>query len=147
MVATHQAVLALQAKDAKMALVTGSNLIISPDMFIHMSELGFLSPSGRCQSFDSAGDGYARGEGVLAILLKPLNQALEDGDPIRAIIKGTRINQDGRTQGISLPSSEAQRLNVEALYEQQGLAPYDVQYLEAHVRMLSPCSCGHCAFH
>ena len=116
-----------------MALVTGSNLIISPDMFIHMSELGFLSPSGRCRSFDGSGDGYARAEGVLAIVLKPLSQALKDSDPIRAVIKGTRINQDGRTQGISLPSAEAQRANLEALYKQYALSPGDIQYLEAHV--------------
>ena len=99
-----------------------------------MSELGFLSPDGRCKSFDASGNGYARGEGVLALLLKPLNQAIEDGDPIRSVIRGTRINQDGRTNGITLPSSEAQTRNLRALYNDHGLLPGDVQYLEAHVR-------------
>lgn len=100
---------------------------------MHMSELGFLSPDGRCKSFDASGDGYARGEGVLALLLKPLNQAIRDQDPIRSVIRGTRINQDGRTNGITLPSSEAQASNLRALYKDDSLRPGDVQYLEAHV--------------
>ena len=98
-----------------------------------MSELGFLSPDGKCKSFDSSGDGYGRGEGVLALLLKPLNQAIKDKDPIRSVIRGTRINQDGRTNGITLPSSEAQTSNLKALYKNHGLFPGDVQYIEAHV--------------
>lgn len=98
-----------------------------------MSELGFLSSDGRCKSFDASGDGYARGEGVLALLLKPLDKALLDGDPIRSVIRGTRINQDGRTNGITLPSPEAQTQNLYALYNDHGLLPGDVQYLEAHV--------------
>ncbi len=133
MVALHQAVLSLKAKDAGMALVCGANLILNPDMFVHMSELGFLSPSGRCQSFDASGDGYARGEGVVALLLKPLDEALLDGYPIRSVIRGTRINQDGRTNGITLPSSEAQKKNMEALYKDYNLFTGNVQYLEAHV--------------
>ena len=99
-----------------------------------MSELGFLSPEGRCKSFDAFGNGYARGEGVLALLLKPLGQALQDGDPIRSVIRGTRINQDGRTNGITLPSPEAQKSNMMALYRDLDISPADVQYLEAHVR-------------
>jgi acyl transferase domain-containing protein len=134
MVALHQAVAGLKAGESKMAVVCGANLIICPDIFVHMSELGFLSPTGRCQSFDAAGDGYARGEGVMAILLKPLKDALKDGDPVRAVIRGTRTNQDGQTQGISLPSSEAQRQNLAALYKQLYLPLGSVQYLEAHVR-------------
>jgi acyl transferase domain-containing protein len=134
MVALHQAMATLKSNDAQMALVCGANMIISPDMFVHMSELGFLSPQGRCRSFDASGNGYVRGEGVAAILLKPLSAALKNNDPIRAIVKGTRINQDGRTQGITMPSGEAQRRNLEALYGQPGLSPKDVQYVEAHVK-------------
>ena len=138
MVALHQALAGLKARESKMAVVCGANLIISPDMFVHMSELGFLSPTGRCQSFDAGGDGYARGEGVMAIILKPLEDALRDGDAVRAVIRGTRINQDGRTQGLSLPSSEAQRQNLTALYQQLNLSPGSVQYLEAHVSPFIP---------
>jgi acyl transferase domain-containing protein len=133
MVGLHLAVNALKKGESEMALVCGANVILSPDMFVHMSELGFLSPSGKCRSFDASGDGYARGDGVAAILLKPLSQALRDGDTVRAVVKGTRLNQDGRTQGLTMPSGEAQRRNLEALYGQPGLSPADIQYVEAHV--------------
>ncbi len=133
MAALHQAVRALQSGDAGMALVCGAKLIISPDMFISSTELGFLSPDGRCKSFDISGDGYGRGEGVLALLLKPLEQAVCDNDPIRAVIKGTRLNQDGRTQGITLPSAEAQKQNMQSLYAELKISPEDIQYVEAHV--------------
>ena len=97
MTALHQAVRSLRGGEAHMALVCGAKLILSPDMFIPSSEMGFLSPSGRCRSFDVAANGYGRGEGVLAFLLKPLKAALDDRDPVRAVIRGTRLNQDGRT--------------------------------------------------
>ena len=92
MVALHQAVRALQHGDSEMAIVCGAKLILTPDMFMPSSELGFLSPTGRCHSFDASADGYARGEGVLALLLKPLTEAIVSRDPIRAVIKGTRLN-------------------------------------------------------
>ena len=133
MAALHQAVRILQHGDSKMAIVCGAKLILNPDMFMPSSELGFLSPSGKCQSFDAAGDGYGRGEGVLAILLKPLKAAIADGDAVRSVIKGTRLNQDGRTQGITLPSAKAQQSNMEALYRELGIVPDDIQYVEAHV--------------
>ena len=133
MVALHQAVRTLQHGDSKMAIVCGAKLILSPDMFIPSSELGFLSPNGRCCSFDAAGDGYGRGEGVIAFLLKPLEEAITNRDPIRAVIKGTRLNQDGKTQGITMPSAEAQKCNMQALYEGLRLDPAHIQYLEAHV--------------
>ncbi|KAI9818135.1 MAG: Type I Iterative PKS [Pycnora praestabilis] len=132
MAAMHQAVHGLKNGQSSMALVCGAKLIFNPDMFIPSSELGFLSPSGRCKSFDAAGDGYGRGEGIMAVLLKPLELALIGRDPIRAVIKGTRLNQDGRTQGITLPSAEAQRLNMESLYSENNLSPADLQYVEAH---------------
>ena len=132
MAAVHQATRTLQNGDAGMAIVCGAKLILSPDMFVPSSELGFLSPSGRCRSFDAAGDGYGRGEGALALLLKPLKQAVRDNDPIRAVIRGTRLNQDGRTQGITLPSSTAQKENMHTLYSQLKLSSSEIQYVEAH---------------
>lgn len=115
-----------------MAIVCGAKLILSPDMFIASSELGFLSPSGRCHTFDAAADGYGRGEGVIAFLLKPLKAAFTDRNSIRAVIKGTRLNQDGKTQGITLPSADAQKCNMHALYKELDMSPADIQYLEAH---------------
>ena len=136
MAALHQAVRTIQHGDARMAIVCGSKLIFNPDMFMPSSELSFLSPTGRCRSFDAAGDGYARGEGALALLLKPMSDAIADRDPIRAIIKGTRLNQDGRTQGITLPSAKAQERNMKDLYSELGLVSNDIQYVEAHVCLL-----------
>lgn len=133
MAALHQAVRTLQHGDSRMAIVCGAKLILSPDMFMPSSELGYLSPSGRCHTFDATADGYGRGEGVIALLLKPLKEAIADRDPIRAVIKGTRLNQDGKTQGITLPSADAQRRNMLALYEELGISAADIQYLEAHV--------------
>ena len=135
MAALHQAVRTLQHGDSKMAIVCGAKLILSPDMFIPSSELGFLSPTGRCHTFDAAANGYGRGEGVIAFLLKPLKAALTDRNPIRTVIKGTRLNQDGKTQGITLPSADAQKCNMHALYEELDISPEDIQYLEAHVSL------------
>lgn len=132
MAALHQAVRTIQHGDSRMAIVCGAKLILSPDMFMPSSELGFLSPSGRCHTFDATADGYGRGEGIIALLLKPLKEAIADRDPIRAVIKGTRLNQDGKTQGITLPSADAQKRNMQALYEELGISASDIQYLEAH---------------
>ncbi|KAL8902419.1 MAG: hypothetical protein Q9207_004740 [Kuettlingeria erythrocarpa] len=132
MAALHQAVRTLQHGDSTMALVCGSNLILSPESFVSMTELGFIGPSGRCRSFDAHAEGYGRGEGIGAILLKTLRKAVDDHDPIRAVIKGTRLNQDGRTQGITLPSASAQHRNMQSLYDELGIDPSDIQYLEAH---------------
>lgn len=133
MAAFHQAVRTLQHGDSRMAVVCGAKLILSPDMFMPSSELGFLSPTGRCHTFDASADGYGRGEGVVALLLKSLSEAISDRDPIRAVIKGTRLNQDGKTQGITLPSADAQKRNMQSLYEELGIPPASIQYLEAHV--------------
>ncbi|KAL9601094.1 MAG: hypothetical protein Q9179_002982 [Wetmoreana sp. 5 TL-2023] len=132
MAALHQAARTLQHGDCPMALVCGTNLIFNPESFGSMSELGFLSASGRCRSFDAAGDGYGRGEGIACLVLKPLKKAIDDNDPIRAVIKGTRLNQDGRTQGITLPSTRAQIQNMSTLYQELAIDPSTVQYFEAH---------------
>ena len=131
MAALHQAVRIFQHGDPKMALVYVAKLILNPDMVLPSSELGFLSPSGRCPSFEEAADVYGRGDGVLAFL--PLNLAIRDQDPIRAVVKGTHLNQDWRTQGITLPSADAQQQNMNRLYQELNLDPA-VQYLEAHLR-------------
>ena len=137
MSALHLARSALQRNESKMALVCGAKLILNPDMFMPSSELGFLGPSGRCKTFDAEADGYGRGEGIIALLVRPLQDALKSNDPIRAVIRGTRLNSDGRTQGITLPSASAQANNMRSLYGELGIAPDEIQYFEAHVRVLS----------
>lgn len=116
MAAFHQAVRTLQHCDCKIAIVCGVKLILSPDMFMPSSELGFLNPTGRCHTFDATADGYGRGEGAIAFVLKLSKGAVSYREPIRAVIKGTRSNQGEKTQGITLPSADAQKCNMKALY-------------------------------
>lgn len=92
----------------------------------------FLSPDGRCYTFDDRANGYARGEGVGCILLKPLHDALRDGDTVRAVIRNTGVNQDGRTSGITLPSRQAQETLIQNVYDKAGLSPLDTSYVECH---------------
>ena len=91
-----------------------------------------MSPDGRCYSFDHRANGYARGEGAACVVLKPLADAIESGDTIRAVIRQTGINQDGKTPGITLPSKEAQQALIENVYDAAGLDPVETSYVEAH---------------
>ncbi|KAK7949190.1 Reducing polyketide synthase BOA6 [Apiospora aurea] len=136
LVALHQAVLSLRSRESKIACVTGVNLMLTPEQFIVESSLHMLSPSGRCQMWDVNADGYARGEGMAAIFLKTLSQAQADGDRIEGIIRNTGVGSDGRTQGITMPNSEAQASLIRRTYERAGLDPRSAedrcQYFEAH---------------
>jgi acyl transferase domain-containing protein len=91
-----------------MAMAGGVTVIITPDGFIGFSQAGMLSPDGKCKAFAAEANGFVRGEGAGIVLLKPLSQAIADGDPIQGVILGSSLNQDGHTNGISLPSTEAQ---------------------------------------
>src|SRR5207245_6420786 len=97
LVAVHIACEALRQGEANLAIAGGVNVLLSPDAFVEFSKFGLLSPSGRCKTFDASADGYVRGEGVGAVLLKPLDIALRDGDTIHAVIKGSAIGHDGKT--------------------------------------------------
>lgn len=91
-----------------------------------------LNDDGRCYSFDSRGSGYGRAEGVATLILKRLDDALLAGDPIRSIIRNSGVNQDGKTNGILLPSSESQQALSHSLYENIDIDPYTVDYIESH---------------
>lgn len=97
--------MAIHHGDCESAIVGGTNLILNPNMTIAMTEQGVLSPDGRCKTFDRQANGYVRGEGVVAIHIKKLADAVRDGDPIRAVIRSSCLNSDGRTAGLSQPSS------------------------------------------
>ncbi|KAK2018650.1 KR domain-containing protein [Colletotrichum eremochloae] len=126
----HQSIL---AGESDMSLVCGSNTYITPEcMSLPLSNAGFLSPDGRSYSFDKKGNGYGRGEGYAFVLLKPLSKALEDGNPIRAVIRATGVNQDGRTPSITQPSSQAQADLIRSTYQAAGLDLDDTGYVEAH---------------
>lgn len=99
--------------------------------------LGFLSPDSRCQAFDSQANGYARGEGVVALVVKPLGEALRNGDVIRAVIRATGSNQDGRTPGLTQPSAKAQESLIRHVYTSAGLSFDNTGYVEAHGELWS----------
>jgi acyl transferase domain-containing protein len=136
LVALHQAVLSLRSGESKMACVTGANLILTPEQFVVESNLHMLSPSGHCRMWDAGADGYARGEGVVAMFIKTLSQALADGDHIEAVIRETGVNSDGRSRGITMPNWEAQSRLIQDTYRRAGLDPNSsedrCQYFEAH---------------
>jgi acyl transferase domain-containing protein len=136
LVALHQAILSLRSGESNMACVAGANLILTPEQFIVESNLHMLSPTGHCRMWDAAADGYARGEGIAAMFIKPLSQALADGDRIEAIIRETGVNSDGRSRGITMPNWQAQSSLIQDTYQRAGLdpnAPEDrCQYFEAH---------------
>ncbi|KAK3293144.1 uncharacterized protein B0H64DRAFT_465171, partial [Chaetomium fimeti] len=136
LVALHQAVLSLRSGESKVACVAGANLILTPEQFVVESNLHMLSPTGHCRMWDAGADGYARGEGVAAIFIKTLSQALADGDNIEAVIRETGVNSDGRSRGITMPNWEAQSRLIQDTYLRSGLDPKNpedrCQYFEAH---------------
>jgi phthiocerol/phenolphthiocerol synthesis type-I polyketide synthase C len=132
LVAMHEAVQALQGGRAGMALVGGVNLLLSPAPFVGFASAGMLSPEGRCRAFGAASEGYVRAEGGGVVVLKRLEDAERDGDPILAVIEAIGVNSDGRTHGISLPSSTAQAALLRRVYRQARISPREVSYVEAH---------------
>lgn len=123
---------AMASGDTDLALVVGSNALLTPDLTLSMGALGFLSPDSRCHSFDASADGYSRGEGVVALVLKPLDQAVAAGDMIRAIVRATASNQDGRTPVLTQPSATAQESLIRHVYKKAALSPDSTRYFEAH---------------
>jgi acyl transferase domain-containing protein len=101
-------------------------------MTVATSKASMLSPDARSKSFDAAANGYVRAEGVGLVVLKPLSQALADGDPIVAVIRGSAVNQDGRSKGLTVPSGAAQTVALRAALDAAGVAANEVQYAEAH---------------
>jgi acyl transferase domain-containing protein len=132
LVAVHLACQSIWNGECEIALTGGVNAILRPEGTIGFSKASMLSPSGSCKSFDAGADGYVRAEGAGIIVLKPLSKALADGDPIYAVIRGTAINQDGRTGGIAFPNRLAQEAILKEVYAQAGISPEQVHYIEAH---------------
>ncbi|HEX4415415.1 MAG TPA: type I polyketide synthase, partial [Lacipirellulaceae bacterium] len=128
----HFAVESLRRGESDAALAGGVNLILTPETTIAFSKARMLSPEGVCRPFDSRANGYVRGEGCGLVLLKRLEDAERDGDDILAVIRGTSVNQDGRTSGISAPNSQSQVACIRAALKQANLAPQDIDYIEAH---------------
>ncbi|KAK2008695.1 ketoacyl-synt-domain-containing protein [Colletotrichum eremochloae] len=132
LVALHLACQSLRTGECESALVGGVNLMINPDLSCHLSGQKFLASDGRCKTFDSAADGYGRGEGCTALVLKRASDAIRDGDSIRAIIRATSLNHDGKTKSITLPSQSAQASLIRSTYKLAGLNLGEASYFETH---------------
>ncbi|KAF2670067.1 hypothetical protein BT63DRAFT_228744 [Microthyrium microscopicum] len=130
--ALHLACQSLKTGEADQALVSGCTLMLEPDAVNGMNRLQFFSKEGRSFAFDCRAGGYGRGEGAACVVLKPLAAALRDGDPIRALVRGTATNQNGRTSTITIPSAPAQVEVALAAYQSCGLDPKETLYVEAH---------------
>ncbi|KAF5970668.1 polyketide synthase [Fusarium coicis] len=130
--ACHLACNSLRLGECDMALAAGCNLFYNPDTSIPLTALGFLSPDGRCYSFDVRANGYSRGEGFGMVVLKRLSDAIRDGDCIRAIVRGSSSNQDGNSPGITQPTRQAQVDLINAAYRSAGLSKTQTRFFEAH---------------
>lgn len=132
LVALHQACQAIWNGECNLALVGGVNIMARVETMVAMCKSQFLSPDGRSKSFDARADGYGRGEGAGVVVLKPLSAAERDGDLIYATVRATGVNQDGRTDGITVPNEFAQSALIRMVYAQAGVDPGQVGYIEAH---------------
>lgn len=131
--AVHLAVAAIRSGECALALAGGVNLILQPQITVAYSQSRMMAPDGHCKFADAAGDGYVRSEGAALVLLKPLAQALADGDRIHAVIRGSAVNNDGRSSGLmGRPSRVGHEEMLRAAYADAGIAAHSVGYVEAH---------------
>ena len=130
--AAHQASTALRQGEVDLAIVGAANAVLSPAVAEFMRAAGVFSASGRCRTFDAAADGFVRGEGGGIVVLKRLTEAQADGDRIRAVIRGSAVNQSGAAAGLTVPNGPAQERVIEEALARAGVPPAEVDYLEAH---------------
>ena len=132
LVAVHLACQSIWNGESALAIAGGVNVMLRPESTIGFSLASMLSPDGRCKTFDERANGYVRAEGVGVVLLKPLSQAQADKDPIYAVIRGSSVNQDGHSNGITVPNGQAQEAAVREACKLAGISPQQIQYVEAH---------------
>ncbi|WP_055551911.1 SDR family NAD(P)-dependent oxidoreductase [Streptomyces kanamyceticus] len=132
LVALHQACESIRRGECRYALAGGVNVSAHPLKYAHLSRMRMLSTDGRCRSFGAGGSGYVPGEGVGAVLLKRLSEAVADGDHIHAVIKATAVNHGGRTGGFTVPNPQAQQALIEEALDRAGIDPATIGYVEAH---------------
>ncbi|WP_339184543.1 SDR family NAD(P)-dependent oxidoreductase [Paenibacillus sp. FSL R5-0701] len=132
LVAIHLACQGLWSGETNMALAGGVFIQSTPGFYIASNRAGMLSPTGRCHTFDEAADGFVPGEGAGVVILKRLSEALDDGDQIYGVIRGSGINQDGSTNGITAPSAKSQERLEQNVYETFNINPEHIQLVEAH---------------
>jgi len=132
LVAIHTACQSLRNRESHLVLAGGVNAILSPDPFVLISKWGMLSPDGRCKTFDATANGFVRGEGCGLLVLERLSDALANGRNVLAVIRGSSINQDGHSSGLTVPNGLAQQAVVRQALAAARLQPTDVSYVEAH---------------
>lgn len=132
LVAVHLASQSLRSRECDMALAGGVNLILTPDLTIAFSQAGMMAKDGRCKTFDAAADGYVRSEGCGVVVLKRLPDALAAGDTILAVIRGSAVNHDGLSNGLTAPSGVAQQEVIRQALKQARLSPEQLGFIEAH---------------
>ncbi|MFE9722739.1 SDR family NAD(P)-dependent oxidoreductase, partial [Streptomyces sp. NPDC005794] len=130
--AIHLACQSIRSGSCDMAIAGGVNVSVHPNKYLILGQSRFVSSTGRCESFGEGGDGYVPGEGVGAVLLKPLERAVQDRDHIHGVIRGVSVNHGGRTNGYSVPSPVTQARAITDAWRQGGIAPNSVSYIEAH---------------
>ena len=128
----HLACQSLRLRESNLALAGGVNLILFPEASIALSRMQALSPDSRCKTFDANADGYARGEGCGVVVLKRLSDALANGDRILAIIRGSAVNHDGPSSGLTVPSGPAQQKLLQQALDNAGVKPHQISYIETH---------------
>jgi microcystin synthetase protein McyG len=132
LVAVHLACQSLRTGESEMALAGGVNVILLPDAMVLFSKWGMMAPDGICKTFDAAADGFVRAEGCAVVALKRLSDAVEAGDPILAVIRGSAVNSDGRSSGLTVPNGLAQQAVLRSALASAELQPADIDYVEAH---------------
>ncbi|MBL6986543.1 MAG: SDR family NAD(P)-dependent oxidoreductase [Methylobacter sp.] len=132
LVALHQACLSLRAQECDLALTAGVQLMLSPSAFVLMSAAGALAKDGRCKSFAAGADGYGRGEGAGMVALKRLSDAQRDGDRVLAIIRGSAVDHDGRSSGLTVPNGRAQQALLRQLLKASDTQADELSYVETH---------------
>nr|ADB12491.1 EpoD [Sorangium cellulosum] len=132
LVALHLACQSLRLGECDQALVGGVNVLLAPETFVLLSRMRALSPDGRCKTFSADADGYARGEGCAVVVLKRLRDAQRAGDSILALIRGSAVNHDGPSSGLTVPNGPAQQALLRQALSQAGVSPVDVDFVECH---------------
>ncbi|WP_017293948.1 hybrid fatty acyl-AMP ligase/type I polyketide synthase [Geminocystis herdmanii] len=132
LVAIDLAVNSIKNGECSQAIVGGVNLILSPELTETFEKAGMMAQDSKCKTFSAEADGYVRGEGCGVVILKPLNQAILDRDNILAVIYGTAVNQDGKSNGLTAPSGKAQQRVVKTAWEKAGITEDKINYIEAH---------------
>jgi len=132
LVAVHRAVRSLRSGECELAIAGGVNVLLSPTWFVSLSRAGMLSSSGRCHAFDARADGYVRGEGVGAVVLKPLDRAIEDGDPVHGVILGSAVGHGGRAHSLTAPNPAAQADVITAALHDAAIDACTVGFVETH---------------